>query len=77
MEDPSEFLAARHAAAAAIPPERRGADISAFLECYQLEQEVLEALLLQLLQQPPAPLKCYQGKHTQIEGNQPLPDIIP
>ena len=39
----SEFLKARLAAAAAIPPERRSADVSAFLECYQLEQEVVAA----------------------------------
>ena len=44
MGDPTEFLEARHAAATAIPPERRSADVSAFLECYQLEQEVLTAL---------------------------------
>ena len=44
MEDPSEFLDARLAAAAAIPPEHRSPDVSAFLECYRLEQEVLTAL---------------------------------
>ena len=44
MDANSEFLQERLAAAAAIPPERRSADVSAFLESCQLQQEVLEAL---------------------------------
>ena len=44
MADATEFLDARLAAAAAIPPESRSADVLAFLECYRLEQEVLTAL---------------------------------
>ena len=40
----SEFLHARLAAAAAIPPERRSADVSTLLEYCQLQQEVLDAM---------------------------------
>lgn len=42
--DSSGFLHARLAAAAAIPPERRSADVSVFIEHCQLQQEVLDAL---------------------------------
>ena len=44
MEQPSEFLLARLAAAKAIPPERRSVDVAAFVEYIQLHQEVLEAM---------------------------------
>lgn len=44
MEPSSEFLHARLAAAAAIPPEHRSVDVSAFLEYGRLQQEVFEAL---------------------------------
>ena len=37
------FINARLAAAAAIPPEQRSADVAAFIEYCQLQQEVLEA----------------------------------
>lgn len=40
----SGFLHARLAEAAAIPPERRSVDVSAFLESCRLQQEVLEAV---------------------------------